>query len=44
MKKMLLLLAAIIMFCGYALAADLEYFQVYTPKEGMTADEIMQIE
>ena len=44
MKKMLLLLAAMTMFCGYALAADLEYFQVYTPKEGMTADEIMQIE
>jgi len=28
---------------GYAKALDLEYFQVYQPKEGMSADEIMQI-
>jgi hypothetical protein len=44
MKKVMLLLAGITLFFGYALAADLEYFKVYTPKDGMSADEIMQIE
>jgi len=43
MKRIILLFAAISLISGYALAADLAYFQVYSPKEGMTADEIMQI-
>jgi len=43
MRKIVLLLLAIAIFSGYALAADLEYFKVYKPKEGMTVDEIMQI-
>ena len=44
MKKLVLLLVGIALLAGYALAADLEYFQVYAPKEGMSADEIMQVE
>jgi hypothetical protein len=44
MKKLFLLLGAIAFICSYAYAAELEYFQVYTPQEGMSADEIMQVE
>ena len=44
MRRTVLLLAGITLILGYALALDLEYFQVYKPKGGMTADEIMQIE
>jgi hypothetical protein len=44
MRKLILLLLGITLILGYALAGDLEYFQVYKPKSGMTADEIMQIE
>ena len=43
MKRIILLLMGIALISGYASAADLEYFQVHKPKEGMTADEIMQI-
>lgn len=43
MKRLILLLAAITLISGYAFAEELGYFQVYRPKEGMTADEIMQI-
>jgi len=43
MKKIILLTLGIALVAGYALAADLEYFQLQKPKEGMTADEIMQI-
>ncbi len=43
MKKPVLILLAATMIFSYACAADLQYFQVYKPKEGMTADEIMQI-
>ncbi len=43
MRRIVLLFAAISLISGYALAADLAYFQVYKPKEGMTVDEIMQI-
>ena len=44
MKKLLVLLAAIVLIWDVGLAAELEYFQVYKPKDGMSADEIMQIE
>jgi hypothetical protein len=44
MKKLVLLMAAITLVWGAALAMDLEYFQVYKLKEGMSADDIMQIE
>jgi len=44
MRKLILLLAGITLILGYAFAGELEYFQVYKPKDGMTADEIMQIE
>lgn len=45
MKKLLLLIAGIALSCGYALAGDLnlQYFQVYKPRSGMSVDEIMQI-
>jgi hypothetical protein len=43
MKKIVLFLAGIILIWGYLFAAELEYFQVYKPKEGMSADEIMRI-
>jgi len=43
-KALFLLMAASIALPAVALSADLEYFQVYKPKDGMTADEIMQIE
>jgi len=44
MKKLLFLLLGLALVCGSALAAELDYFQVYKPKGGMTADDIMQIE
>jgi hypothetical protein len=44
MKRFILLLAGVALIAGYAFAAELEYFQLYTPKEGMNADEIMQVE
>ncbi len=44
MRKLVLLLLGIAFIWGHALAADLQYFQVYKPEEGMTADQIMQIE
>jgi outer membrane lipoprotein-sorting protein len=44
MKKIILLLAVVALLFGYCAAAELEFFQVYKPQEGMTADEIMQIE
>jgi hypothetical protein len=44
MKKIILLMAAMILVTGSVFAAELEYFQIYKPKDGMTADEIMQIE
>jgi len=43
MKKIVLLIAVIILAWSCLYAAELEYFQVYKPKEGMSADEIMQI-
>ena len=43
MKRVVMLLAGIILAWSYLSAAELEYFQVYKPKEGMGADEIMQI-
>jgi len=44
MKKIFLLLLGIAITISYAYAAELDYFQVYKPVEGMTADQIMQIE
>jgi len=44
MRKVILLVAAIALSAGVSYAAAPEYFQVYKPKEGMGADEIMQIE
>jgi hypothetical protein len=43
MRKLILCLVATSLFFSYASAADLEYFKVHSPKEGMTADEIMVI-
>jgi len=43
MKKLWLLLACVFLLLGYACAEELEYSQVYKPKAGMSADEIMQI-
>ena len=43
MKKIVLMLLGISVIAGYAYAADLEYYKVHKPQEGMTADEIMQI-
>jgi len=44
MKRIILVICGImLLFCGYVLAEDLEYFQVYKPKADMAADEIMQI-
>ena len=43
MKKLILFLAGITLIWGNLWAAELEYFQVYKPKEDMSADEIMQI-
>jgi len=44
MKKLFLLLLGIALVTGYARAEDLEYFKVYKPSDGMSADQIMQIE
>ena len=44
MKKLLMLFAAVVLIWNAGLAAEPEYFQVYKPKDGMSADEIMQIE
>jgi len=44
MKKIILFLAAMTLVASSVNALELEYFQVYKPKDGMTADEIMQIE
>ena len=43
MKKLIFTLLGIALIFGNASAADLEFFKVYKPQEGMTADEIMQI-
>jgi len=43
MKKLLLIAVAITLLWGYSLAEELEYFQTYKLKEGMSADEIMRI-
>jgi len=43
MKRIFLLMLGITLIAGYALAQELEYFHVYKPKDGMTADEIMRI-
>lgn len=44
MKRIVLFLVAMTLAAGSVFAAELQYFEVYTPKDGMTADEIMQIE
>lgn len=46
MKKLLLLFAGAVFILASApsFAAQLEYFKVYKPQAGMSADEIMQIE
>jgi hypothetical protein len=44
MKRAVLLLLGIVMIAGPACALDLEYFKAYKPADGMSADEIMQIE
>ncbi len=43
MKKLIFFILAMGMLSAYAFAQELEYFQVYKPKEGMSADEIMKI-
>ena len=43
MKRIVLLVLALALIAGTCLAAELEYFQVYKPKAGMSAEEIMQI-
>lgn len=43
MKKFILLILSVFLVSGVALASELEYYRLYAPKEGMTADEIMQI-
>lgn len=44
MKRFFLSALAMILLTGIASASELEYFNVYKPSDGMTADEIMQIE
>lgn len=44
MKRIVLFLVMTALMAASAYALDLEYFQFYTPKEGMSADEVMQIE
>ncbi len=44
MKRVFICLAALVATSGLAMAAELAYFQVHTPREGMTADEIMSVE
>ena len=43
MRRVAFLIAAIALILGYAFAAELDYFNVHTPKAGMSADEIMRI-
>jgi len=43
MRRIVLLLVAVSLAGSLALAADLEYSQVYKPKAGMSAKEIMRI-
>ena len=43
-RAVLVVMALVSLLYGTALALDLEYFQVYKPKDGMTADDIMQVE
>ncbi|MCX5702186.1 MAG: outer membrane lipoprotein-sorting protein [Candidatus Omnitrophica bacterium] len=43
MKKIILTLVGMALIASYALAEELEYFNVYRPTEGMSADEIMRI-
>lgn len=43
MRKLILLLALAALFYGLAFAEELEYFKVYKPTPGMTADQIMQL-
>lgn len=43
MKKVILLMIGLVLLGSYALAAELEYFKVYKPQPGMTADEIMRV-
>ena len=43
MKKIVLLVFALTLCASSCLAAELDYFQVYKPKPGMSADEVMQI-
>jgi len=43
MKKIILLVLAMALIFGSSFAVNLEYFKVYKPKVGMTADEIMEI-
>lgn len=43
MKKFILLILSMLLVSGYAFASELEYYKVYKPKEGMTADQIMEI-
>ncbi|MBM3251845.1 MAG: outer membrane lipoprotein-sorting protein [Candidatus Omnitrophica bacterium] len=42
MKKIVLLVLAMMLLANFAYA-DLEYFQIYKPKAGMSADQIMEI-
>jgi hypothetical protein len=44
MRRVVLCVVAVLLGISLAHAAELEYFKVYKPAEGMTADEIMQIE
>jgi len=44
MKRFVLVLLGITLVCGYVFAGELEYFKVYKLQDGMSADEIMQIE
>lgn len=44
MRKLILLFLALTLVYGYAQALEPEYFNVYKPKDGMSADDIMQIE
>ena len=43
MKKLILVLAGLALLTGYCLAQELEYFKLYRPAAGMSADEIMRI-
>ncbi|MDP3142593.1 MAG: outer membrane lipoprotein-sorting protein, partial [Candidatus Omnitrophota bacterium] len=43
MKRIAFLIAAIVLISSYAFAEDLQYHQIYKPKAGMTAEQIMEI-